>query len=126
MDWAIDKNGVLNLNKWMMSFERKSLRVVVPFEHSKRPCYTKLVSDYEERNDDLDQIYKITMRDEDWVNLTADGCIAWDRESSYTSDSNEELEHWQNILQKISMLRCNMMTKSFAQCIIEGKKFVLL
>lgn len=28
--------------------------------------------DYEESDDDLDQIYKIIMRDQDWVNLTID------------------------------------------------------
>jgi hypothetical protein len=38
--------------------------------------------------------------------------IAWDRESSCTSDSDEELEHWQNRLHEVSTLRCNMMTKS--------------
>jgi len=76
-----------------MSFERKSLRVIVPLDHSEGPRYTEPVCDYEERDDDLDHIYKITAQDQDWVNLTADGCIAWDHESSCTSDSDEELEH---------------------------------
>jgi len=30
IDWAIDMNGVINLKKCKMSFEKKSLRVVVP------------------------------------------------------------------------------------------------
>jgi len=51
-------------------------------------------------------------RDQDWVNLTADGRISWDLESSCTSESDEELEHWQNRLHEVSMMRCNMMTKS--------------
>jgi len=37
-------------------------------------------------------------------------------DSSYTSDSNEELEHWQKRLHKFSTPRCNMMTKSL-QCV---------
>ena len=40
------------------------------------------------------------------------GHIVWDRKSSCTSDLDEELEHWQNRLHEVSMLRCNMMTKS--------------
>ena len=46
------------------------------------------------------------------MNPIADGCIAWDRESSSTSYSGEELEHWHNRLHEVSILRCNMMTKS--------------
>lgn len=46
------------------------------------------------------------------MNLTVDGHIDQDCESSCTSDSDEELEHWQNRLHEVSTLRCNMMTKS--------------
>jgi len=43
IDWAIDMNGVINLKKWTMSFERKSLHVIVPLDPTEGPCYTKLV-----------------------------------------------------------------------------------
>lgn len=76
-----------------MIFENKSLRIVVSLDLTEGPCYTKLVHDYES-DDDLDQIYKITVRDKDWVNPTVDRCIAWDRENSCASNSNEELEYW--------------------------------
>jgi len=46
----------------------------------------------------------------------ADGWIAWDYESSYTSDLDEELEHWQNRLHEVSTLRCNMMNK-YLHCV---------
>ena len=93
IDWAINMNGVINLKKQMMSFERKSLRVVVPLDPTEGLRYTKPVRNYEKSDDDLDQIYKITLRDQDWVNSTTDGRITCDRKSSYTSDSDEELEH---------------------------------
>jgi len=48
----------------------------------------------------------------DWINPLADGCIACDRDSSCTSDSDEELEHWKNRPHKVSMLCYNMMTNS--------------
>lgn len=58
IDWAIVMNGVINLNKQTMSFERKSLCVVLPLEPAERPRYTEPIRDYEDSDDDLDQIYK--------------------------------------------------------------------
>jgi len=111
IQWAIDMNGVINLKKCIMSFERKSLHVVVPLDPEEGPRFTEPVRDYEESDDDLDQNYKITTRDQYWANPMADGWISWDCESSCTLDSDEELEHWKNRLHEISTLCCNMMTK---------------
>lgn len=83
IDQAINMNGVINLKKRMMSFERNSLCVVVPLHPTEGPHYAEPIYDYES-DDDLDQIYKIMARDKYWVNLKTDGCIAWDRESSCT------------------------------------------
>ena len=71
IDWAIDMNRAINLKKWTMSFEIKPLRVVVPLDPAEGLRYIELVHDYES-DDDLDQIYKITTRDQYWVNPTAD------------------------------------------------------
>jgi len=90
-----------------MIFEKKLLHVVLNLDPAEGPCYIELVRDYES-DDELDQIYKITTWDQDWLNPTVDGRIAWDRESSRTSDLDEELEHWQNWLHEVR----NMMTKS--------------
>lgn len=60
IDWAIDMNCVINLKKQKMIFEKKSLHVVVPLDPIEGPRYTKPIRDYE-CNDDLDQIYKITV-----------------------------------------------------------------
>ena len=76
-----------------MIFEKKLIRVVVPLDPAKGSRYTEPIRDYES-DDDLNQIYKIMARDQDWVNLIVDGCIAWDCESSFTLDSYKELEHW--------------------------------
>jgi len=48
------------------------------------------------------------------VNLTVDRCITWNHESSYPLDSNKELDHWQSQVHEVSMLHCNMMTKSLS------------
>lgn len=56
IDWAIHMNGVINLKKKTRSFEKKSLRVVVPLDPAEGLLYTEPVHDYEESNDDLVQI----------------------------------------------------------------------
>ena len=70
--WATDMNGVINLKKRKMIFENKSLRVIITLDIAEGSRYTELVCDYES-DDDLDYIYKITIQDKYWVNLTADG-----------------------------------------------------
>lgn len=41
IDWATDMNGLINLKKWKMIFERKSLSVVVSLDPTKGPHYTE-------------------------------------------------------------------------------------
>jgi len=102
---------VINLKKRKIIFEKKSLHVVVPLDSAEGSCYTKPMPDYES-NDDLDCIYKITVQEHDWVNPTTDGRISRERESSSTSDSDEEIERWQNRLHEVTTLIYNMMTRS--------------
>jgi len=59
IDWPTDMNGVINLKKCKMIFEKKFFHVAVPLDPTKGLCYTEPVRDYE-RSDDLDKIYKIT------------------------------------------------------------------
>lgn len=66
-------NGVINLKKRKMTLEKKSLRVVVPLDPAEGARYTEPVHDYVESDNELDQIYKITVRYQDWINPTTDG-----------------------------------------------------
>jgi len=43
------------------------------------------------------------------VNLTTDGRILWERKSSCTSDSDEDIERWKKWLHEETTLNCNMM-----------------
>ena len=70
--WATDMNEVINLKKHNMIFEKNSLRVVIPLDPTKGSCYIERVCDYDS-GDDLDCIYKITAREQDWVNATTNG-----------------------------------------------------
>jgi len=40
-----------------------------------------------------------------------DGRISWEHESSCTSDSDKEIEQWQNWLHKVTTLNYNMVTR---------------
>lgn len=91
IDWATNMNGVINLKKRKMIFEKKSLCVILPLDPTEGSCYTEPVRDYES-DDDLDYIYKLTTRDQDWVNPTMDGWIAWECKSSCTLDFDEEVD----------------------------------
>jgi len=62
IDWAIDMNEVINLKKCKMIFEKKSLRIVVPLDLAKGTQYTEPVCN-DDSDDDLDCIYKITVRE---------------------------------------------------------------
>ena len=79
------------MKKRKMIFEKKSLCVIIPLDPAEGSCYTEPVYDYES-DDDLDCIYKITVRDQDCVNPTVDGQITWECESSCTLDFDEEVE----------------------------------
>ena len=59
IDWATDMNGVINLKKHNMIFEKNPLRVVVSLDLAEGSHYTELVRDYD-NDDNLDCIYNIT------------------------------------------------------------------
>lgn len=48
-----------------------------------------------------------------------DGRITWEGKSFYTSDSEEEIECSENRLHEVTMLNCNMMTRSL--CYVSSK-----
>ena len=47
IDWATDMNGVINLKKWKIIFEKNSLCVVVPLDPMEGFRYTEPVCDDE-------------------------------------------------------------------------------
>lgn len=95
IDWATDMNGVINIKRQKMIFEKNSLRVVVPLDPAEGARYTEPVRN-EDSDNELDCIYQITAQDQDWVNLIEDDRISWERDRSCTSKSNEKFERWKN------------------------------
>ena len=50
------------------------------------------------------------MREEDWIIPKTYDNIKWEKDSSCFSDSDVELENWQNRMHEVSVLRCNHVT----------------
>lgn len=69
-------NGYINLKKRKISFDRKSLSVIVPLDLVEGARYTEPVCDYVESDAEMDQIYKIIARDQYWINKMTNGWIA--------------------------------------------------
>lgn len=72
IEWATNMNGVINLKKRKMIFEKKSLHVVIPLDPTEGSCYMEPMHNYDS-DDDLECIYKIIGLEKDWVNPTANG-----------------------------------------------------
>ena len=59
----------------------------------------------------MDNLYKMTAILEDYVNPTANGTLSWRCASSCVSNSDANLEDWQNRLHEVSQRRCATITK---------------
>jgi hypothetical protein len=50
----------------------------------------------------------LTTGQQGYINPTTDGNISWRSESTCSSDSEEALENWQNIMYEVSMEVCQI------------------
>lgn len=62
IDWATNMNGIINLKKQKMIFEKMSLRIIILLNLVEGARYTKLVHD-EDSDDELYFIYHIIAQD---------------------------------------------------------------
>ena len=76
IDWAFDNLAVIDLKKKKMTFEDSCIRVIAPLDTSQGPQYTEPCRP-DEGAQDMDNLYKMTARLQDYVNLTADGTLSW-------------------------------------------------
>ena len=72
---------------------------------------------------EVDHIYKLTVRDEYYINPMLGGVICWEKESEFFSNSDEEMEHWHTRLHKASKLRCLQVIKNF-HCISSEVRYL--
>jgi hypothetical protein len=60
---------------------------------------------------ELENIYKLTARQQDYINPTTDGNLSWRSDNACSSDSEEALENWQNKMYEVSTWRCARLTR---------------
>lgn len=102
LDQAFDNMAIINLKKRQMIFKGNNMRVIVPLDLSEGARYIEPVRE-QYCTTDIDNIYQLTTKEQDFVNPTAKGKLTWGHDSSYASDLEEELENWHNMLHEVSI-----------------------
>ena len=92
IDWAFDNLTIINLKKKQMTFVVHNIRVITPLDPSSVPHYTEHIH-VEDEAREIDDFYKMTTTQDDYINPTVDGTLSWCYDSSCTSDSEEGLEN---------------------------------
>jgi hypothetical protein len=71
LDWAFDNQDIINLNTRKMIFELGEYRVIVPLDPSEIAGYVEPVTK-KIIIEDINQLYRTTVRGEDYINPTTD------------------------------------------------------
>jgi hypothetical protein len=93
IDLAFDNHAIINLKTTKMIFEAGNFRVVAPLDPSDCERYVEPVSD-SVLEDDVNQLYRTTVQDEDYLNPTIDRVLNWRSINSDMSDSDTGVENW--------------------------------
>jgi hypothetical protein len=59
----------------------------------------------------LENIYKLTSRQHDYLNPIADKNLSWRSDNTFSSDSEEALENWKDQMYEVSTRRCARLTR---------------
>ena len=89
LEWAFDNQAIINLKRQEMIFEVGELKVTTPLDQKEGRQYIELV-----HGDEIDHLYNMNARIDDYVNPTIDGVLSWRSISLCTSDSEAGLENW--------------------------------
>jgi hypothetical protein len=76
IDWAFNNSIVVDLKKRHMNFEKYGLRVIAPLDTNEGQRYTEPIRE-EYRAYELENIYKLIARQQNYNNATADGNLSW-------------------------------------------------
>jgi hypothetical protein len=75
IDWSFNNSTVVDLNKRHMIFERDGLRVIAPLDLDEDQWYTEPIRE-ENHAYALKNIYKLTARQQDYINPTSNGNLS--------------------------------------------------
>jgi hypothetical protein len=89
---AFNNYIVVDLKKRHMTFERYGLKVISSLDPDEGPRYTEPIRE-EDHTSELENIHKLTARQQDYINPIADGNVIWRSDNTCSSDSKEALEN---------------------------------
>jgi hypothetical protein len=93
IDWDFNNSTIVDLHKRRMMFEGDGLRVIAPLDPDEGPKYIEPIRE-EYHAYELENIYKLTTRQYDYINPTTDGNLSWRSDNACSSYSKEALENW--------------------------------
>jgi hypothetical protein len=76
IDWAFNNSTVVDLKKIILTFEGDGLRVISPLDPDEGRRYIEPIRE-EDRAYEVENIYKLTVRQHDYINPTTDGNLSW-------------------------------------------------
>jgi hypothetical protein len=98
-DWAFEIQAIIHLKVRNMTFKSGEYIVIVPLDPSKGERFVEPTClDMK----GINQLYRTTVREEYYVNPTANGILSWRSITSCMSDLDTGLENWQQRLHEVS------------------------
>jgi hypothetical protein len=110
IDLAFNNSTVVDLKKRRLKFEGDGLRVIAPLDPDEVRRYTEPIRE-ENCAYELENIYKLIARQQDYINPTIDGDSRWRSDNTCSSESEEALENWQNKMYEVSAWRCSRLNR---------------
>jgi hypothetical protein len=92
IDWAFNNSTMVDLKKRIMMFEGDGLRIIANLDPDEGQRYTEPIRE-EDHAYELENIYKLIARQQDYINPTTDENLSWRSDSACSSDSEEALEN---------------------------------
>jgi len=76
IDWAFNNSTMVEIKKIIMAFEGDGLRVIETLDPDEGHIYIEPIRE-EDHAYELENIYKLTAKQHDYINPIADGNLSW-------------------------------------------------
>jgi hypothetical protein len=97
LEWAFDNKSIINLKRREMIFEVGELKVTAPLDAKEGRRYIEPT-----KGDEIENLYNIIVRINDYVNPTTESALSWRSISSCTLESEAGMENWQQRMHEVS------------------------
>jgi hypothetical protein len=107
LEWSFNNQTIINFKRREMIFEVGELKIIVPLDPREGKRYIEPA-----KGDEIDNLYNMTTRMDDYVNPIIDGVLSWRSIISCASNSEEGLKQWKQRMHKVSTRQCSHNTRS--------------